>query len=71
MAWNHFIHTYLLEKATGDTEVCLLLEFVASELSTPVVDVDGSYLYYRNQKQLSSASITITTTPDSLPDGSL
>ena len=31
----------------------------ASESSAPVIDVDGSYLY-RKQQQLSSAGITIT-----------
>ena len=37
-----------------------------SELNTPVIDVDGSYLY-RKQQQLSSAGITITTTPAPSP----
>ena len=38
----------------------------ASESSTPVIDVDGSYLY-RKQQQLSSAGIIFTTTPAPSP----
>ena len=38
----------------------------ASESSTLVIDVDGSYLY-RKQQQLSSAGITFTTIPAPSP----
>ena len=38
----------------------------ASESSTRVIDVDGSYLY-RKQQQLSSAGITFTATPAPSP----